>query len=256
MINISVVNHSTLFPAADLAPLVAALQIQVSRDFYPVWGVDAHLDAVPPGANPPPGYWVLGIFDDADQAGALGYHDVTPDGLPIGKVFVRLTLAQGSAVSSTASHELCEMLVDPDVNLCAEVDNARGVPIRFYAYEVCDAPEADAYNYMIAINGVNIAVSDFVYPSWFESFRTIGPFDFGNHITRPFQILPGGYIGYLDVGHTRGWQQLTAHSASAKTSKKAQALARPHPGSRRARRAMPREDWLVSEYAPGPGTLK
>jgi hypothetical protein len=38
-------------------------------------------------------------------------------------------------------------------------------------------------------------MSDFVYPSYFESFRkpNSARFDYLNQVTEPFQILPGGY---------------------------------------------------------------
>ncbi|UIF89492.1 hypothetical protein KAF44_29135 (plasmid) [Cupriavidus necator] len=35
------------------------------------------------------GTWWLVILDDSDQANAYGYHDVTNDGLPLGKVFAK-----------------------------------------------------------------------------------------------------------------------------------------------------------------------
>ncbi len=43
------------------------------------------------------------------------------------------------------------------------------------------------------INGVDM--SDFVYPAYFELFRAPGSvkFDHENKVTRPFQLLPGGY---------------------------------------------------------------
>ena len=71
---------------AEIRPVVEALRKQVSNDFRPAWGVDAKLNFVG-NAPPPDGTWWLAILDDSDQAGALGYHDLTPDGLPIGKVF-------------------------------------------------------------------------------------------------------------------------------------------------------------------------
>jgi len=49
------------------------------------------------------------ILDDSDQAGALGYHDLTSDGLPIGKVFAASDLKAGTSWTVTASHELLEM---------------------------------------------------------------------------------------------------------------------------------------------------
>lgn len=263
MIKVSIVNQSTLFSDADLKVLANALQIQVSRDFFPVWGVSAQLFYTPKGSHPTADHWAIGIFDDPDQADALGYHDVTNAGLPLGKVFVRPTLAQGSAVESTASHELLEMLGDPDINLTVEVDDASGSPSKLYAYEVCDSPEADEFGYLIETDGKKVPMSDFVTPAWFETFRTAGPFDFMGKISKPFEILAGGYIGFLDLGNlSAGWQQEFArvadHSmvpprmglASRPAAELARqlTLARPRPGSRRSRRALPRRQWLASEY--------
>ena len=39
---------------------------------------------------------------------------------------------------------------------------------QLYAYEVCDPCEDDSLGYHID----NILLSDFVYPAWFEGFRT------------------------------------------------------------------------------------
>ena len=50
-------------------------------------------------------------------APALAYHDLTPDGLPLSKVFVRTILQDKASVSVSASHELVEMLVDPAINM-------------------------------------------------------------------------------------------------------------------------------------------
>lgn len=97
------------------------------------------------------------------------------------------------------------------------------------AYEVCDACEADQFGYKK--NGV--LLSDFVYPSWFEGFRTTGStqFDFQKEITKPFQLLKGGYIGVYDVQSGSGWTQLTAEKVNFR--------ARAPVGSRRERRGIP-----------------
>ena len=81
------INESTVLADADVVPVVAALQKQVTNDFRPVWGMDAELSIVPKGTQPANGSWWLVLLDDSDQANALGYHDLTSDGLPIGKVF-------------------------------------------------------------------------------------------------------------------------------------------------------------------------
>jgi hypothetical protein len=258
VINVTVSNFATAFADTDLQPLASALSIQVNRDFLPAWGVQAKLWFTQTGQHPHPDHWVLGLYDDADQAGALGYHDVTPAGQPLGKIFVKTTLADGGLVSVTASHELLEMLGDPNINLAAERDDASGAPSKFYAYEVADACESDSDGYDIILPagwvgaGKVIHVSDFVLPSWFESFRTDGPFDFMDKIHSPFQLLSGGYIGYLDLSNlAAGWQQEIAGAAMSARQKVA---ARPHVGSRRYRRSMRRNEWVPSTYTPGTST--
>jgi len=77
-IQISVINATTVLTDTEIHPVVEALQQQVTKDFRPVWGVDAELSFIPSGTPPPSGTWWLAILDDSDQAGALGYHDVTP----------------------------------------------------------------------------------------------------------------------------------------------------------------------------------
>ena len=43
------------------------------------------------------GAWAMVFLDDADSPGALAYHDLTPDGLPESKVFVKTTLREQGA---------------------------------------------------------------------------------------------------------------------------------------------------------------
>jgi len=116
-VTVSIFNDSTALTDADVQPVVAALQRQVSEHFAPAWGIDATLAFVPKGQQPRAGSWWLVVLDDTDQAGALGYHDTTPDGLPMGKVFAKTDLDNHLSWSVTVSHELLEMLGDPDVNL-------------------------------------------------------------------------------------------------------------------------------------------
>ena len=234
---ISIINESTVLSDSDVTPVVAALQQQVSNDFLPVWGLDAQLTMVPQGTQPPSGTWWLVILDDSDQAGALGYHDLTPDGLPIGKVFAASDLKAGTSWTVTASHELLEMLADPNINLTVFVQNSDTAG-TLYAYEVCDACEDDSLGYTIN----NVLVSDFVYPTWFESFRTEGStqFDRDNKIQSPLQLLPGGYIGIFNVTGGSGWQQQTAERTLTNLRHRGPV------GSRRERRSVPRDQWVNS----------
>jgi len=236
-IQISVINASTVVADDDVRPVVDALQKQVTSDFFPAWGVNAQLNFVTTGSTPPANTWWLTILDDTDQAGALGYHDLTPDGLPIGKAFAGTDLKYGTQWSVTASHELLEMLADPNINLTVFVQDASTTG-TLYAYEVCDACEDDRFGYQIN----SILVSDFVYPAWFENFRAQGStqFDRMNQIQDPLQLLAGGYIGVFNVTDGTGWQQQTAERTPMNLRH------RGHVGSRRERRTILRDQWVTS----------
>src|SRR5207247_6583557 len=94
----------------NFATLCDARQPIVDDYFVHVWGTPAQLVKT---ATFRKGPWAMAFLDDPDLANALGYHDLTPDGLPLSKVFVKTTRAVGQKVSVTACHELAEMLVDP-----------------------------------------------------------------------------------------------------------------------------------------------
>lgn len=226
-IRIAVLNPSTVVSDAEVQAVLPALQTQVSRDFASAWGTDAQLRFVPKSERPAAAEWWLAVLDDSDQAGALGYHDVTQDGLPLGKVFAKTDKQYGESWTCTASHELLEMLADPAINLTVFEQEAHGG--RLYAMEVCDACEAEDFAY--EIDGV--LVSDFVYPAWFQSFRKAHGtrFDHMGHIGKPFELIKGGYIGVYDVTQGNGWRQITADRENFR--------ARAPVGSRRERRAIP-----------------
>jgi len=156
--------------------------------------------------------------------------------LPMGKVFAASDLKAGTSWTVTASHELLEMLGDPDIDLTVFVQKANTAGI-LYAYEVCDACEDDSLGYTID----NVLLSDFVYPAWFESFRTEGStqFDRMHKIQKPFQLLAGGYIGVFNVTAGSGWTQLTDQRPT-------NTLNRGTVGTRRERRNTPHDQWIAS----------
>lgn len=241
---IAVINASTVLTDDEVEAFVPALQKQVHRDFAPEWGLDATLSFVSNGQTPPADKWWLVMLDNSDQAGALGYHDVTSAGLPMGKVFAATDLAYNQQWTVTASHELLEMIADPQIDLTVFVqpDETTGT---IYAYEVCDACEADEFGYEID----GSLVSDFVLPAWFESYRQTNStkFDFRDQIKSPFELLPGGYIGVFDVTGGTGWHQRTAAEAAHRQMQ----LPRAGVGSRRERRRTPRNQWAYSAHGPG-----
>jgi len=239
---VSVINASTVVTDDECRTLVAALQKQVSRDFAPAWGVDAGLVFVPNGGKPAAGTWWLSILDNTDRAGVLGHHDLTPDGLPVGKSFAGTDKHYGHCWTVTASHELLEMLADPDINLSVFLHPTQGDG-KLYAYEVCDPCQDDSFGY--DIDGVT--VGNFVYPTYFQSFRAPGStrFDHLGKLQKPVPaVLDGGYISAFDVNGSTGWHPVTAETLDPATSSRA--LIRGRTSSRRERRRMPRSHWVHS----------
>lgn len=236
---VDVINRCSVLTDAEAEAVCAALQIQVGRDFSPHWNTMANLTFIGAKDTPNPAHWWLTFLDNSDEAGALGYHEMTSAGLPLGKAFMLTTKKDGGLPSVCASHELLEMLADPyiDRSVANQTSNTVG---RLYALEVCDACEDDQFGY--DINGVT--VSDFVYPTWFQGWRPNHgghdnvQFDHQNKITGPFQLLTGGYIGILDF-NGGGWTQITA-------DREHKPQFRPHVGQRRERRHLPRNMWRNS----------
>lgn len=228
MINVAVTNESKAMTDDELANIVAACQIQSTRDFAPYWGVDAKLAFYPKGHAPlPKDAWWLAVFDDSDQAGALGYHDVTNTGLPLGKVFAGTDKKYGYNPSVTFSHEYLEMLGDPKIGQGFQASNT-----EWWAWEMCDAVEADELGYAIPItlaNGttLNVTVSDFILPNYF-SHGWPGPYDFKSHLKKPLTLAKGGYTSVW-TAHG-GWSQKTAAEHPHQYSDRARV------GSRRERR--------------------
>jgi hypothetical protein len=177
-------------------------QAYVVNSVAPVWGTPANLVKT---TDFQPGAWAMVFLDNADQAGELAVHDLTPDGLPQARVFVKTTLDNGDLVSVSASHELVEMLVDPAINLMTTGPDQSTI----YAYESADPVEALSFD----VNGIQM--SDFVYPSYFEDFRQPGSvqFDQMNQVNAPFQILQGGYQIIFKDGQ---WSQIFASRDEAK----------------------------------------
>ena len=223
---IAVTNVATCLKDEQVEEVLSALQRQVSQDFEAYWDLDCTLQFLPKTGTLAAGWWQMVVMDDPDQAGALGYHEMSSQGTPLGKVFAGLDLKMGAAWTVTLSHELLEMLADPWINWCAESPEG-----KIYALEVCDAVEADGLGY--EIDGV--LLSDFVTPGWFEPTEA-DRMDFKERVTQRLELGAGGYISVLDA--KKGWTQITAEGGGGP-----EAMV----GSRRWRRGMSREQWERSE---------
>jgi hypothetical protein len=186
----------------DFNALIVAMQVYVDKYVAPVWGTPAKLIKTTGFKK---GAWAMVFLDNADSAHAEAYHDLTPDGLPVAKVFVKTTLRKKDLVSVSASHELVEMLVDPATNMMTTGPHARSM----YAYESADPVE----NLSFPVKG--IPMSNFVYPAYFETFHRPGSvqFDCMKKVRQPFQILPGGY---QSIFKNNKWSEVDGPAASKK----------------------------------------
>ena len=219
-------NRATVALGVSLDALIKAMQVFVDEHVAPVWGTPAKLVKTTDFRK---GAWAMVFLDNADAPGALAYHDLTPDGFPISKVFVKTTLKNGDLVSVSASHELVEMLVDPAINLMTTGPD----PKTMYAYESADPVEALSF----PVQG--IPMTDFVYPSYFETFRKAGSvrFDAMGKVKKPFQILANGYQIVFKNGK---WSQVFGSTAKERAFAKEDR--RGHRSEQRRRRKLERAD--------------
>lgn len=193
-LHLALVPRDVAVPAADLMQVAAALSKQIARDFAPLWGVVATVDAFANLQHVPIDYIPLIVVPDVKDA--AGYHQ-SQNGQPFALI------EYGPGWSVTASHEALELLADPWGNrlragdLLQEAVDLGLTPGRVnYLVEVCDPSEAAAFTY--SVNG--IPVSDFLTPHYYDPAGTSGQrYSFTGAISRPRQVLPGGYITWQSV---------------------------------------------------------
>lgn len=231
MITYAVINESTIADLdAQVTEMMPAMQDQWNNDLAPVWGLEkvVLIRAKREDDAAKNRRWCV-FLDDSDQAGALAYHDLTADGMPICKIFARTILQAGEPLSVATTHELVESAVDPWLN--SAYQDPQG---NFWAGEVADPVEDAQYAY--AGTG-GVTVTDWIYPSWFGHQHDAAPYDFRGHLTRPFQIISGGYAQRFDPSY--GWQQLFGREVASYRHMMI-------PGSRRERRARGPANWRRS----------
>lgn len=206
--HVALVSQTDAIDPADLSTVSAALQKQVTRDFGPLWDVDATVDSFPTLDDVPVDYWPVIVSDTIDQPGALGYHK-DENGQPL--ALVMLT----DSWPLTVSHEVLEMLADPFGNRTvagSPPPQATGAPSQLdrvtYLVEVCDPCEADSNAY--DVNGVTL--SDFITGNYYDPMQSAGVrYSFQGGIKKPHEVLKGGYVSFGDP-LTNEWYQVVVDS--------------------------------------------
>ena len=184
---IDFISLSALVKPVDLVGAVAAYQIQLDRDLQSSpWGITAQLDITTAYRGNLP----IFLVDQAIVAGTLGYHTLASAGVPYGVAEVLPALQSGLRWEPTGSHELLEVLLDPECSWDCETTFLG--QLALIPLEVADPVENDEYT----ING--IPVSNWVYPNWFNQGQyPLGTqFDFMKRLRSPLTLSPGGYMIY------------------------------------------------------------
>lgn len=184
----------------DLMQSVAvALNVQVTRDLPQFWPVKATVHYLPHTSHLPAGVWpVLLVKQLPDGEG--GFH-LNKHNQPYAKV---IASPDSDEWTIDASHETIEMLIDPYGNKLQASESLQIVDNKIedgmgefeYLVEACDPCEADNYAYPIQ----GIMVSDFITPRFYDPTTMPGTqYSYTGAVKAPRQILPGGYISFVNT---------------------------------------------------------
>lgn len=211
VMKLTIANISTTIDNQTLSGVVSAISQQVSRDFKPLWGIDAtivptRLDITTSQVNIDDSTDAIIYVGDSSQdpttgvSGAYGYHSENYAHLPYGFVYLDVCQQYGETWSCTLSHETLELLADPTAVLTVAgpaPSGAEGQTV-YYDLEVCDPTQGDTYN----VSG--IVVSNFVTKYYFNMAG--GPpgtlTNFLNLALNQLGVRPGGYFQYEDASGT------------------------------------------------------
>ncbi len=197
-VRIAVVNFSVV-PDPEVLDAVRAVGRQVKEELAPRWSITADLDvAAPSGSGPDPevldGDAVIYICDDTDGSD-VGYHERNQLKTPYGFVFTELAKVCQRPWSAVLSHEVLELLIDPQLNqFVAGPDPKDPSKTVMYLKEICDPVEDDFYQ----IDGID--VSNFVLPAYYSSGAPTSKTDRLASGVAPFGVNAGGYVEYVVPG--------------------------------------------------------
>jgi len=207
LIQVGLVDKTKAIDPELMQAVAAALTIQVTRDLPQFWNVQATVTYEPNASKIPAGVWPVFLVKTLPP-GEGGFH-LDQHNQPYAKV---IASSASDEWTIDASHETLEMLVDPNGNrlqpsTSIQIENGKivdGTGQFGYLVEACDPCEADNFAYPIQ----GVAVSDFLTPHFYDPVVTPGTrYSFTGAIKAPRQILPGGYISWVNQ-QTNEMQQL------------------------------------------------
>ena len=184
-----------------------ALNLQVMRDLPQFWNVQATVQYLPSPSKIPAGVWPVQLVKSLPP-GEGGFH-LDKHNQPYAEV---IAAPNDDSWTIDASHETIEMLIDPSGNrmqssIAIEIVGKKiqdGTGQFNYLVEGCDPCEANNYGYTVQ----GVVVSDFITPHFYDPVVTQGTrYSFTGAVTAPRQILPGGYISFVNQ-ETDEWQQI------------------------------------------------
>lgn len=207
VIQIGLVDTTGSLDPELVQSVAAALNIQVTRDMPQFWQIPATVIYLPSHKSIPADVWPVQLVKSLPP-GEGGFH-LDKHKQPYSKV---IASPKNAGWTIAASHEVLEMLVDPYGNrlhssVAIKIEGKKivdGTGQYGYLVEACDPCEDDKYGY--TINGV--VVSDFITPHYYDPVTTAGTrYSFTGALKAPRQILPGGYISWINH-EADEWQQL------------------------------------------------
>ena len=198
---VALVSLTRDISTSHLLQVAAAVQKQVTRDFAPLWGIRATVNAFENLDDVPNDYHPVVLFGDADEllpqlefeigdVGAARLVEQFQAGR-IGGIHLNAFTRQPFALvkaedgwSVGVSHEILEMLIDPYGNRLIGAAHPMDPEERVkYLVEVCDPVQTVGYT----VNGW--MVSDFYTPRFFDPVRNPAAFySFTGAIDRPLQL--------------------------------------------------------------------
>jgi len=195
-IYIALVYEGTKVPREELTRVATALAKQVTRDFGPIWGVEATVNAFFSFDDVPLGSWKIILVEDGGYMRyELGYHQDT-----FGQPYAKVALT--NSWSLTASHECLEMLANPFGDRMVPGPSLEDDKERVsYLVEVCDPVQSSEFSYTVN----DVMVSDFVTPDFYgpDPVKPTGVrYSFTGAATTPREVKERGYISWHN--HVKG----------------------------------------------------